>query len=107
MATKGYVVMRYSSPRGPVGRYDDWYASLLAVAEEEWPKTKAAGASAWRALRDMLGNSPRNMLQIEFSSVDCAMQWLISPERKVFVERLLDIGTLDFDINVYRLHSEG
>ena len=107
MATRGYVVLRYSSPRRHVGTYDDWYSSLVQVAEEEWPKTRAAGAVAWRAMRDMLGNSPRNMLQIEFTSVDAAMRWLISSERKAFVERLLDIGTLDFNINVYRLHSEG
>lgn len=107
MATKGYVVLRYSSPRRYVGTYDDWYSSLLIVAEEEWPKTRTAGAVGWRALRDMLGNSPRNMLEIEFTSVDEAMHWLISPERKVFVEKLLDIGTLDLNINVYRLHSEG
>lgn len=107
VATKGYVVLRYSSPRKPTGIYDEWYSSLMMVAEEEWPKTKAAGAVSWRGLRDMLGNSPRNMLIIDFTSVDYAMEWLISPERKKFIERLLEIGTLDLNVSVYRLHSEG
>ena len=61
MAVKGYVVVRYSAPRLLEGTYNTFVQRAYALAQNEvFPAARAAGATSWRILADVFGNTPAN-----------------------------------------------
>jgi antibiotic biosynthesis monooxygenase (ABM) superfamily enzyme len=106
MAKPGFVMLRYSAPQKPDGVYEQWYHDMTQLGQEMWPAAVAAGALNWKVMTDIVGNTPRNTMMIEFAHADEAVRWLASPDCHSFVQRLTRIGTLDMQVSAYRLHSQ-
>ena len=107
MATKGYVVLRYTAPQGAPGVYETWNEAankLMGGREAEW---RAAGGTAWWITHNVFGNSPRIQFTVEFETVEQALAWHLQPKTMETIDAWLKLGTLDFEVSVHRLSREG
>ena len=107
MATKGYIVLRYTSPQGAPGVYEAWSEAANKIFQDDLPAWKAVGVIGWRNTRDVFGNSPRIQLTYEFGTIEQALEAYASPEFAKGIDNFLKLGTLDFEVSVHRLSREG
>ena len=107
MATKGYVVMRFSGPHGAPGVNEAWNEALRKLYAEHMAEWKAAGGTGWRTTIDVFGNSPRTQAMFEFETVEQALAWYVRPKGFEWLEAFRKLGTLDLEMSVHRLSNEG
>jgi len=108
MAGNGFVVLRYTSPRLPEGIYNEFVRRTTDMANREvWPAARAAGATSWKILADVLQNTPVNTEIIEFDTVDQALAYLVSPSFMESLAKFRSMGALDMSVTACRLRDEG
>ncbi len=107
MASKGFLVLRDSSPRLPEGVYEKYMLGRRALAAEIAPALKAAGATGWRVLSDIFWNVPLNTTIVEFDSVDAAKAFMVSKPCLDYLEKRRLIGAADTSVTVCRVFDEG
>lgn len=107
MATKGYIVMRYTGPQGAPGVNEAWNEAAGKVMGGRQAEWRAVGGTAWWITSDVFGNSPRTQFTIEFETVEQALAWYGDPKFVEEIDAFLKIGTLDYQVSVYKLSREG
>ena len=107
MATKGYVVMRYSPPQGTAGVYEAWLEAVNTLISQEEPAWRAAGVTSWQTTHDVFGNSPRAQHTFELDTVEQALAWYGGLRFRETIDAFLKLGTLDYEVSVHKLSREG
>ena len=105
MATKGYIVMRYTGPHGAPGVNEAWNEAAWKLFNDA--AFKAEGGTGWRVTNDVFGNSPRTQFALEFGTVEQALAWYGDPRFAETIDAFLKLGTLDYEVSVHKLSREG
>ena len=106
MATKAYVVLRYTGPTHSPKALETWNEAGWKLFAEAWPEWQKAGATHMRTTSDVLGNTPRTMQMIEFGTVEQALACFTLPFAMAMKDRFIALGTLDLSITVHSLGRE-
>ena len=106
MATKGYIVMRYTGPQGAPGVNEAWNEAAGKLMADD-AGFKAAGGTGWRITNDVFGNSPRTQFTLEYKTAEQAIAAHVNPKMMEIVDAFLKLGTLDFEVSVHKLSREG
>jgi len=108
VATKGYVVMRYTGP-WEVGSdaHEKWGKAARSAFRDAMPAFKAAGGMSFKHWVDYFNRMPRSLFVFEFDTLEKALAWLISPANKTLLDEVLHAGAQDMDVSVSTLYEEG